>query len=73
MGYELLCPRCNLPLKEVRMSHGFFGHVTSAPGVRLRSSFCAALLCPSRSTRFGFTQLAAKEEAVVSVLRAESQ
>jgi membrane associated rhomboid family serine protease/Zn-finger nucleic acid-binding protein len=24
MGSELLCPRCNLPLKEVRMSHGVF-------------------------------------------------
>jgi len=24
MGSELLCPRCNLPLKEVLMSHGVF-------------------------------------------------
>src|SRR5947207_13082619 len=24
MGSELLCPRCNLPLKEARMSHGVF-------------------------------------------------
>jgi len=73
MGSELLCPRCNLPLKEVRMSHGVFWACDKCAGRAITVELLRRTFTPESINPLGFTQLAAKEEAVVSVLRAESQ
>jgi hypothetical protein len=71
-GLELLCPRCNAPLKEVHTLHGVFLGVRELRWPRA-DCCCVAHSLRNRSTRSGFTQLVAKEEAAAFVLRAENR